>query len=231
MPSKLLSPRQALGDYLDEMLHQATSEEARDTLLEPRRGAILPAQLPVAQIIEEIDTLSAADAQQAEPERGRQSVEAVPSAAVSAELGFPLQCLMFRVGGHLLSVPLIQLSSVVNWSDTLTRLPQSPEWLLGLIKVRETKLRVVDSGKLLDIGATSTQSPEHLLVLGDSAWAITCDHLEQVVSLEAEDIQWKRGGDRALLLGTIRDSLSTLINPAGIAAELDSRGQGGASRG
>ncbi len=138
---------------------------------------------------------------------------------------------MFRVGGHLLSVPLIQLSSVVNWSDTLTRLPQSPEWLLGLIKVRETKLRVVDSGQLLDIGAASAQSPEHLLVLGDSGWAITCDHLEQVVSLEADDIQWKRGGDRALLLGTIRDSLSTLINPPGIAAELDSRGQDEASRG
>lgn len=230
MSSKLRNPRQALGDYLDEMLHLATSDTAALPVREARGSVVLPAHLPIPENDDATDPAPAA----AEPGPGVTAAEStssppadfVPPAAGEAELAeldFPLQCLMFRVGGHLLSVPLVQLSSVVGWSDAVTRLPHSPDWLLGLIKLRETNLRIVDCGRLLSIDVDSTQKPGHLLVLDDSGWAITCDQLEQVVNLEADDIQWKPGSHRRMVLGTIRDSLSTLISPPGIAAELDAR--------
>ena len=230
MSSKLRDPGQALGDYLDEMLHLATSDAATAPVSEARQRVVLPAQLPLAQIVDETDPAPAA----AEPgDTGSKPAISPPIESVqpaqgdddSDNLEFPLQCLMFRVGKHLLSVPLIQLSSVVSWSDAVTRLPHSPDWLLGLIKVRETNLRIVDSGRLLGIDFDPAQKPGHLLVLDDSGWALTCDQLEQVVNLEADDIQWKPDARRRMVLGTIRDSLSTLISPPGIAAELDSRGQ------
>lgn len=231
MPSKLPKPQYALGDYLDEMLHQATGEKSRLPALGRPAKLLLPAELLAPETaVPELSEPEPAAAVALE-----QSVEALPQAAEIAEppepraraveLEYPLQCLMFRVGGHLLSVPLVQLGSVVNWSDTLTRLPQSPPWLLGLIKVRDVNLRVVDSSCLLQMATPGEINPEHLLVLDDSGWAITCDHLEQVVNVEYEDVQWKTDSGGGMILGTIRESLATLLSPPGIAAELNARGE------
>ena len=74
-------------------------------------------------------------------------------------------------------------------------------------------------------------APEELLVLGDGRWAITCDRREQVVELEYDDLQWRAGGAAALLLGTIRSSLASLLNPPGISASLEARAVPGDSRG
>ena len=229
MPDKLLNPHQALGDYLDEMLHQATAETPPARLLDTRPGLELSDLLPPLATADEDDTAAAeVMPAPAEPvaaaDTPAEAAAAGPERAATAGLDFPLQCLMFRVGAHLLSVPLVQLGSVVAWSDALTRLPQSPGWLLGLVKIRETNLRVVDSGSLLQISAAEQRKPEHLLVLGDSGWAITCDHLEQVVNLDHDDIQWKPADGCGMRLGTIRESLATLISPPGIARSLDERG-------
>lgn len=240
MPAKLRNPRQALGDYLNDMLHQATSELAEKPIIKNRQRLLLPGELLQAA------TESAAQAeteQVASQQTGRSSAatDDKPRVAVDdsdvaqeltaadeppqvrAALEFPMQCLMFRVGGHLLSIPLIQLSSVVNWNQAITRLPESPDWLLGLVKHRDLNLRIVDSRLLLNIKHEGNQQPEHLLVLDDGGWAITCDHLEQVVNLDYEEIQWRPADAGQLVLGTIRKSLSTLLNPPGITRLLNER--------
>lgn len=207
MPVKLPDSRQALADYLDDMLHQATSRAAS--------GA------PAARANPQP---ASADAEKPAAPSGR--APEVPSAVPAtpdSSLEFPLQCLMFRVGGHLLSVPLIRLHSVVDWSDAVTNLPQSPRWLLGLRQHRDRKLRIVDSRQLLEIDADTPAEPAHLLVLEESDWAITCERLEQVVNLDRTDVQWKARGSNGMVLGTIRESLATLLDPPGIGRELDAR--------
>ncbi len=207
MPVKLPDSRQALADYLDEMLHQATSSAAGE-----------------APLAREKPRPAFADAEKSAAASGRApEVPAELAASPDPGLEFPLQCLMFRVGGHLLSVPLIRLHSVVDWSDAITRLPESPRWLLGLRQHRDCKLRIVDSRQLLEIDADTPAEPAHLLVLEESDWAITCDRLEQVVNLDRDDVQWKAQGSKPMVMGTIRESLATLLNPPGIRRELDSR--------
>lgn len=218
MPVRVRNPRQALGDYLDEMLHQATIGAAEVPL--PKDGPEMRLRGEMPPTAAESEMLDRNADAHALP--GGQDTDN-NSSRVPATNEFPMQCLMFRAGGHLLSIPLIQLSSVVSWSDALTRLPESPRWLLGLLKHRDVNLRIVDSRLLLDIDCEIDNSPEHLLVLGEGGWAITCDHLEQVVNLDYDDVQWKRGDADQLVLGTIRDSLSTLLDPAGIARFLDER--------
>ena len=74
MPSKLLSPHEALGDYLDEMLHQATGEAGRSAVIEQRRKVVLPAQLPLQEALGEVDAgpaAPAADETSPAPDRGR----------------------------------------------------------------------------------------------------------------------------------------------------------------
>jgi len=220
MPARLRKPQQALGRYLDEMLHQATTETDEKATIDRRLPLLLPKELLPAK--PEADSPAQAEIEPAASEKQETTVAAEPPQA-QVDTEFPMQALMFRVGGHLLAVPLIQLCSVVSWNDSITRLPESPDWLLGLIKHRQVNLRIVDSQLLLDINSEAEVKPEHLLVLGEGGWAITCDHLEQVVDLEYDDVQWKSGDDQKLMLGTIRDSLSTLLNPPGITRLLDQR--------
>lgn len=223
MTVKLRNPRQALGCYLDEMLHSATSESAGTLPLEKSRSLLLADELLQPKV--ESDSERATEAAPPQAETSALVEESVDEAAAAAQVKtrFPMQTLMFKVGGHLLSIPLIQLSSVVNWSDSITRLPESPDWLLGLIKHRDINLRIVDSQILLNIDTETVARSGHLLVLGEGGWAITCDQLEQVINLEYADVQWKSGDHDQLMLGTIRDSLSTLLNPPGITRMLNQR--------
>lgn len=227
MPAKLPKPQQALGHYLDEMLHQATNELAEKPIVDNRQPVLLAGDLLQPKL--ESEFRPEVEAKTAAPEIHEAPVgEESPQAQDMTE--FPMQALMFRVGGHLLSIPLIQLSSVVNWNDSITHLPESPDWLLGLIRHRDINLRIVDSQLLLNIRPETVAKPEHLLVLGEDGWAITCDHLEQVVNLDYGDIQWRPGDDSQLVLGTIRDSLSTLLNPPGITRLLNQRDSASAER-
>jgi len=220
MPGRLPDSQRALADYLDDMLHQATSEAPGKPVVDKEKPSLL-----VEQMLHNAAGAAARDAQQTAvtPAPVADTIPAPLKRAAPADIDYPMQCLMFHVAGHLLSIPLIQLSSVVDWNDSITRLPQSPDWLLGLIKYRQSNLRIVDSRHLLGICYQTAGNPRHLLVLAEGGWAITCDQLGQVVNLEHADVQWKPGNGDSMVLGTIRDSLATMLNPPGIVQELDSR--------
>jgi chemotaxis signal transduction protein len=234
--SILLKQTNALGNYLDEMLHDATQLDSRTidqpvkplVKLESCERALLAEvsiedseESTVPNIIEiternsvevgfEVDSVEA-------------DLESYPS-KLSNKIDisqFPIQCMMFRVGHNLLSLPLIEMNGVVQWTDELTQLPQSPDWVLGILKHRDTNLRVLDSSKVLGIPAIARQTPSHILILSDNISAISCDILEDVVTLEYNDIQWQPETGNALLHGTIRETLASLISPSGIIDSLN----------
>ncbi len=233
-PSELRSPQDALRAYLDEMLHLATALRPADTDAEPdreesdarapardsRTGAAVEIVAPPRPVA---DTGAAPVAAASTPVVVEPA--AVQAAATSAadRFRFPLQCLMFRVGGHLLALPLIELAGVIEAGTRLTRLPQLPIEVLGLLQHRERTLRVVDSGALLGLGEGSDATHGHLLLLAAGDWALTCDAPEQVIYLARDDVQWRAAGDRLLRYGTIRESLATLLAPEAICQWLERR--------
>jgi chemotaxis signal transduction protein len=104
----------------------------------------------------------------------------------------------------------------------MTQLPQAPDWFLGLLKYRDTNVRVVDSLKLLGIKKGSAlDTPRHILVLAQGQWAISCDQLGEVISLQAGDIQWYGTVNKSLMLGTIKQSLAQLLDPDQIVKYLN----------
>jgi|GEM_PF-892960 len=160
--------------------------------------------------------------QQASPQPPQSERPAPETADVRTRYDFPLQCLMFNVAGVDFSLPLIEMGSVLTCSHNLTRLPGSPPWFLGLLKHRDRNIRVVDSARLLRLErGDPDQTARHILVFGESEWAMTCDQLGQVVRLQEADIQWKEPSKKSLSLGTIRSSLALLLDPAKLLAYLD----------
>ena len=227
-------PAAVLGAYLDDMLRPATG----DTALRPRAPRSAPVLLPETLLApDEIEPAAgevlpaAADPRDAArpaarernagdgAEQGADSAGGDDAPAAPADYRFPLQCLLFRIGPHLLAMPLTRLGSVHKRGRSPTRLPGSPAWLLGMLDLRGVRTRVADSLHLLTDGAQTDAEFEHLLVLDDGRWAITCGQVEQVVELQRDDVKW---GPRNLRLGTIRRSLAGLLDPGAIVERLES---------
>ncbi len=241
--SELRDPQDALRAYLDEMLHLATAVHPVETRAETRR--IECQSRPEAGSIPASNTGAAIEV--VAPPRPVEPAAALKSVAVAARpvapalkavsarrsasgspadrFRFPLQCLMFRLGEHQLALPLIELAGVIRAETRLTRLPQLPAEVSGLLRHRGRTLRVVDSAALLGILGASDARRCHLLLLAAGDWALTCDAPGQVAYLARDDVQWRSGDCGRLRYGTIRESLVTLLDPGAICARLE-RGRG-----
>jgi chemotaxis signal transduction protein len=222
----LLKQTNALGSYLDDMLHDATrlaSEIIDQPVEQPiKQRLILDALLKEAPIEDTVPEHQQVTALDKTEEVGLKEVLYSGKSFCQLDISqFPIQCLMFRVGLNLLSLPLVKMNGVLQWTDELTRLPQSPDWVLGILKHRDTNLRVLDSSKLLGISATKGIKPNHILILSDNMSAITCDNLEDVVTLEYNDIQWQPETGNPLMYGIIRETLAYLLSPEGIIDSLN----------
>ncbi len=229
-PGELRNPQDALRAYLDEMLHLATRARSdTGTRDEPRRsGSESPAPVtdpPVRRAARNpnavvspprsVDTAPSIAAAPAGENR-------LASASIADRFRFPLQCLTFRVGGHPLALPLLELAGVIRLETRLTRLPKLPTEVLGLLQHRERTLRVVDSGALLGIASAANTEGGHLLLLAAGNWALTCDAPEKVVYLGRDEVQWRTGDTDRIRYGTIRESLATLLAPDAICRRLES---------
>ena len=221
IPRSLLKSDNALGNYLDEMLHQATrsvevNEQAAPQVID---RVLLPELLVVEPLVEE--EASEIEVEVTSDISVEDAVEVSKEScfSLSKEM-FPLQCLMFKVSNNLLSIPLIELTGIVEWTDNMTRLPQEPESVLGILNYRDHNVRVIDSAGILQIKVKEPVTANHILVLGEAGWGITCDQLEQVVTLEYDDIKWHQNSSNKKVFGTIRQSLASLLNPQGIVKVL-----------
>ncbi len=233
MPEKttksLLEQKTALGSYLDDMLHHATETAAlaesetvvaTDEIILPGSLILDIAEEESSEVVTQIEHIPADEPLRSVDSDNVVELEKVTETAenlstITVEM-FPIQCLMFKVGGNLLSIPLTDLHSVVKWQTRLTQLPGEPDWMLGILKHRDNNVRVVDSASILQINRTADNLPGFVLVLGDEKWGITCDQIDKVITLNYDDVKWNQNQTNRIALGTIRSSLSSLLSPQGI---------------
>ena len=152
------------------------------------------------------------------------AVPAPPAAATMPEWSTPdFQALLFQVGGLKLAVPLVKLHSVVPWDDQVTPMPNQPSWMYGLLRYRERNVKVVDTATLvLPPDKREPDTPaNHILVLGDGQWAISCSSIGQVVKLTPAEVKWRSAaGQRPWLAGTVLDHLCALLDTEAFAQML-----------
>ena len=57
----------------------------------------------------------------------------------------PFQILLFEVAGLKLAVPLIELSGVIEWKDSVTEMPGSADFYMGILQHLEYRIAVIDT--------------------------------------------------------------------------------------
>ncbi|MFQ3237346.1 MAG: purine-binding chemotaxis protein CheW [Paraglaciecola sp.] len=127
------------------------------------------------------------------------------------------QTLIFEVAGLTLALPLTELGGI-HQLGTVNTLFGKPDWFKGVMLHREEKINVVDTAlwimpeKFAEKLAQSTQY-QYLIMLDDSNWGLACESLVNTVTLQPEDVKWRKfDGKRTWISGMVKKKMCALVN-------------------
>lgn len=137
--------------------------------------------------------------------------------ALKDSLDFRFQALFFEVAGLTLAVPLTTLGGI-HQIDKIAPLFGKPDWFMGVMLHRESKLNVVDSAKWVmpekyNEALAESLDYRYLIMLGESAWGLASEKLVNTVNLTKDDVKWREStGKRPWLAGMVKEKMCALID-------------------
>jgi purine-binding chemotaxis protein CheW len=217
-----IQPQQAVQEYLDALLQEATAisdplaavtqtQHADETVVPstpseiPDRG--LDSVVQVAQ-----ESLQQKDL---EVDPGRETTPWINGRPPWAQERF--DCLLFKVAGLMLAVPLVELGGVLTIEAELKPLFGQPDWFLGLLPSKaEGTVRVVDTARWVMPERYSESSRENLkyvILMEKSEWGIACHGVAKAITLEPNQVSWRTNrGLRPWLAGTVIEHMCALMD-------------------
>lgn len=131
------------------------------------------------------------------------------------------ECLLFKVAGLQLAVPLVLLGAIHRIDRELTELPGRPRWFMGMLPIGERNIRVVDTAAWVMSGRYPEGCAEQykfVIRLDDSDWGLACDEVAQSFTLDPDDVKWRQSaGKRPWLAGTVVKHMCALIDVGAMA--------------
>lgn len=242
--AELADPSAALVSYLDDLLHTATSTEPEveeplpvepevdtpSTAANTGAGeAIAPDFTPVeaAPEPEVAEQLAPVPAPVAEPVVREQAENlTVPEPEPLPEgrpcwADRPFECLIFRVAGLQLAVPLVLLGAIHRIEERIKPIPGRPPWYMGMLPDRGVNLKVVDSAQWIMPGrapADARDGYRFVIRLDDSDWSLACDEVAESFTLDPDQVRWRTSrSKRPWLAGTVVQHMCALIDVGAMA--------------
>ena len=214
----LIEPQMALRVYLDALLCGAAFAVEEEPAL--------PLQTEIA-IESDVELIQ----KQAPPEEVKETVsvtEAKPPVAKAAENALSIiqpawaqtqfQCLSFKVAGVILAAPLEKLHGIVELTEQITELPGYAPWALGLLPNAGQNVQVVDIAQIIMLdneradSRPASERMKYLVLVDGGRFGLAVDSISQVLTLEPEDVRWRRvRSRRPWLVGTVIDKMCALL--------------------
>lgn len=232
----LLDEQLALGEYLDALLSEPAAPEPaaylrpvrpesdeRPTM--PQEARVLPREIPVAPppVAQPVEVAKVeVEVQAAVVE----SVSPMPAADYPEWSEGSFQSLLFKVAGLTLAVPLVKLNGVLTWSDKITPMPGHSSHFMGLLQHLDHNVKVIDTAGIIvppeRLRANGERHYGNIILIGNGEWGLACDHVEEVITLNRDDVRWRTAqGKRAWLAGTVIEQMCALLNTDGLVRQLE----------
>ncbi|MDG5498618.1 chemotaxis protein CheW [Marinobacter sp. BGYM27] len=126
------------------------------------------------------------------------------------------ECLIFRVAGLQLAVPLVLLGAIHPMEAELHEIPGRPRWFMGMMPFGGRNLRVVDTAEWVMAGRVPDDARDgyrFVIRLDDSDWGLACDNVAQSFRLHPDDVKWRsERSRRPWLAGTVIDQMCALLD-------------------
>lgn len=221
----MLDQQLALSAYLDALLQPPPTAPTTVVVAdpEPPRTTLGDAAAP------ESSAAVAAAAIETHTEAETAADAPAPAADYPEWAQHDFQCLLFRVAGLTLALPLAKLNGVLRWdAAAVTSMPNHRPWFLGLREHLGHQVKLIDVAKVVlpsDRGAADGMGYGNIILIDDSRWGLVCSEVAEVVTLSAAAVKWRsRGGIRPWLAGTVIDRMCALLDSAALADMLGGAG-------
>lgn len=243
---ELADPQSALSSYLDDLLYTATTtvpaEEPAPVVLEttvPPAPTVKKAAVPVAEkksvvvpeSLKQVPEPQVTPVATPIPAAVQPTVQPPPPVEPEGRPDWsekPFECLIFRVAGLQLAVPLILLGAIHRIDDRVKPIPGRPPWYMGMLLDRDQNLKVVDTAEWIMAGRVPPKAAEgyrFVIRLDNSDWALACDEVAQSFTLNPEEVRWRSArSKRPWLAGTVIQHMCALID-VGTMARLLARAE------
>lgn len=206
----LLDQQLALGAYLHALLKPPV--ETAEIPAEPVSAAVVveaPVEAAAPTVVEPALTIAAASL--------------CPDWAAG-----DFQCLLFRVAGLTLALPLAKLNGVLPWdAAAVTALPGHQSWFLGLREHQGQQVRLIDVANII-MPRAAPVAPDNfgkVILIGAGRWGLACDDVTEVATLAPDAVKWRgRTGNRPWLAGTVIERMCALLDADAFAAMLSDDG-------
>ncbi|WP_448563779.1 chemotaxis protein CheW [Thalassotalea ganghwensis] len=136
------------------------------------------------------------------------------------------QAMFFDVAGLTIAVPLIELGGIHN-VDKTTSLVGKPDWFKGVMVHRDDKINVVDTAlwvmpEKCDQALLDGLNYQYIIMLNESNWGLSAEHLVDTVTLEQEDVKWMDSSTkRPWLAGLVKDRMCALLDVESLISLLE----------
>ncbi|WP_430459763.1 chemotaxis protein CheW [Thalassolituus sp. LLYu03] len=131
-----------------------------------------------------------------------------------------IDCLIFKIAGLKLAIPLPLLGGVHNVTDKVTPLFGQAAWSLGIWQGEAGKLTIIDSAQLImpERGIRlADEGYQFFIQLDRSPWALACQEICDTVTLVHDSIKWRGDGSkRPWLAGTVITEMCALLDVPGL---------------
>ena len=186
--------------------------------VEPESEVVAKAPAPAPEIQEPEPQLETPGVQQEE------QVPAQPPSPPGWKNGRPVwaqerfECLLFKVKGLTLAVPLVELGGIIKIDREPTPLFGQPDWFKGMLRSNNMNVCMVDTAQWVLPPALIAQNPEDyklIIRIHNSVWGLACNEVDRSISLQPDQVRWRTSlGKRPWLAGTVIDHMCALIDVA-----------------
>jgi chemotaxis protein CheZ len=103
------------------------------------------------------------------------------------------QYIGFKLNDNEFTLPILKVREIVN-TPAITRLPQSPEYVKGVINLRGSIIPVVDLKELVSMDSSERETTKTIVITNDEqVFGIMVDEITSVIKINEEDIEPAEG--------------------------------------
>lgn len=124
--------------------------------------------------------------------------------------------LIFKIGGEEFAADIMQVERILGYSEP-TRIPESPDFVKGVIKYQEGILPIIDLNKRLHMGDVNYSSDLKIIVVKHMEMVIglIVDMVSEVIDIVEENIEEApdivKGISNRYILGIIKQDQRIII--------------------
>lgn len=206
----------------DTPVHEQKLEKLLSTVNEPKVAVTtaksqqklkIPAKVKTEEVKPEVTTKVAIDT----PLATKKSQGGIQLKTEKAFSRSSFQAMFFDVAGLTVAVPLVELGGIHNMGDT-THLMGKPDWFKGVMINRDEKINVVDTAlwvmpEKCDETLINSLNYQYIIMLSDSQWGLTAEHLVDTVTLHEDEVKWLDSpSKRPWLAGLVKERMCALLD-------------------